>query len=524
MSPAGSHALSFVRHAFRPSLGDCIVAALTLWLLATTLLGAGGGLLLDSATGCHIRTGEYILEHGSVPRVDPFSFTKEGQPWFAWEWLADVLFGAAYQAMGMQAIVVLCATTIAVTAYGVVRYCLWSGGDAFSSLILFQFWVGASSIHFLARPHIFTLLFMVAALWLIEYDRRRPTRLFWLLVPLTVVWVNLHGGFVAVIVSLFLLAAGSFAESVLGFRDWQAARRYLAAATACLAASLVNPYGVEEHRHLVEYLSAGWIRQMVEEFQSPRFQNGDMLYYEALLLAGVLMIARLLARREIASAMLLMAWAHASLTSVRHIPIFAIVCAPMLAREMRLLRDRWIASGTISWLPKILASLGSDHHQALARLSAWSLVPCILFLAWPFPADRFRLPEAKFPTTLVDQQRGLISNSRVFTLDSWADYLTYRNYPKQRVFVDGRSDFFGKELSERYLQVLNGQRGWDDVLRRYRVDLILVPEQSSVASLLRLRSDWNLVGEADGASLFRLVPATPKSDCSNGPDRCADGS
>ena len=57
-----------------------------------TIIGGDAGLLLDSATGCHIRTGEYILQHSAVPRADPFSFTKNGQPWFAWEWLADLLF------------------------------------------------------------------------------------------------------------------------------------------------------------------------------------------------------------------------------------------------------------------------------------------------------------------------------------------------------------------------------------------------------------------------------------------------
>ena len=45
----------------------------------------------DSDTGWHIRTGEMILRNGSLPHTDPFSFTRTGQPWFAWEWLADVL-------------------------------------------------------------------------------------------------------------------------------------------------------------------------------------------------------------------------------------------------------------------------------------------------------------------------------------------------------------------------------------------------------------------------------------------------
>src|ERR1039457_5212 len=71
-----------------PSLSDLFFITLFLWLFV-----AGGdgwhGLLLDGDIGWHIRTGEYILDHGAVPKTDLFTFTKPGAPWFAWEWLSD---------------------------------------------------------------------------------------------------------------------------------------------------------------------------------------------------------------------------------------------------------------------------------------------------------------------------------------------------------------------------------------------------------------------------------------------------
>jgi hypothetical protein len=472
-----------------------------------TMIGADAGLLLDSATGCHIRTGEYILEHASVPRVDPFSFTKNGQAWFAWEWLADLLFARIIGISGMQGLVVICASLIAATAFCVIRHSLWMGADALTILVLFQFWVGASSIHFLARPHLFTLLFLALSLWLIDRDRRRNTPFLWLLVPLTVLWVNLHGGFVGLLVSLLVIALGSSIEALLlsAEQAWQNARRYLLVAVSCLAASAVNPYGFAEHRHLMQYLSADWIRNLVEEFQSPRFQANGMLYFEMLLVAGILVSARLAARKEIASSLLLLAWAHASLISVRHSPVFAIVCLPLVGRELTILRDRWIESGKWTAMGKVLRSLGSDHTPGLTRLSIWALVAVLAMLAYPLDTNRFSFPEAKFPRSFIERNAGLISQSRVFTLDGWADYLTYRFYPHQRIFIDGRSDFFGRDLSEEYLQVLNGKPGWADVLRRYNVDLVLVPAQSAAASLLRLSEDWKLVEEADSAALFREI-------------------
>ncbi|MEN6533453.1 MAG: hypothetical protein ABFD89_07310, partial [Bryobacteraceae bacterium] len=48
-------------------------------------------LLGDGDTGYHIRAGDWMLANGRVPDHDIFSFTRAGEPWFAWEWLWDVM-------------------------------------------------------------------------------------------------------------------------------------------------------------------------------------------------------------------------------------------------------------------------------------------------------------------------------------------------------------------------------------------------------------------------------------------------
>ena len=86
-----------------PSLSDCFFIAVLVWLF---LAGPSGwkSLLMDGDTGWHIRTGEYILDHGSVPHQDLFSYSKVGQPWYAWEWLCDVLYAILFRAAGLKAV------------------------------------------------------------------------------------------------------------------------------------------------------------------------------------------------------------------------------------------------------------------------------------------------------------------------------------------------------------------------------------------------------------------------------------
>ena len=368
-------------------------------------------------------------------------------------------------------------------------------------MVILHLGIGASSIHYLARPHIFTLLFLAISLWLIDADRARPSRYIWTLVPLAALWVNLHGGFISLVACLVIVAAGSALEGA-----WATARRYSLLALACLAATGLNPYGFAVHRHVVAYLREKWIAKLVQEFQSPSFQSTEGLYFEILLFAGVALAAWLLARKQVASALLILFWAHASLTSVRHIPIYVLVVTPLLGREATRLWDRWTIGARRGSLPAILDALAHEHTPGLARTSLWAPALVVAFalfgFGWNWPDD---FPGGKFPVAMVRRHASQIAGARIFTTDSWADYLTFRNYPRQRIFFDGRSDFFGKDVADDYLRVLSGHYGWDATLRRYRFDAALVPPQSAIASLLRLQPDWRIAEQDDQAVLFDRV-------------------
>ena len=105
-----------------PSVGAAIFAVTLLHVL---FLSEGTRVLFrDSDAGWHIRNGEAILTNASVPRVDSFSYTHAGRPWFAWEWLSDAVLGAAHQLAGPSGVALLAALVIALTAWGSARLAL----------------------------------------------------------------------------------------------------------------------------------------------------------------------------------------------------------------------------------------------------------------------------------------------------------------------------------------------------------------------------------------------------------------
>ncbi len=225
-----------VRRRLVPSIADLLFLAIFAWLFA----GAGGWsqLLADGDTGWHIRNGQLILQSHSIPYRDWFGFSSEAHPWFAWEWLADVLFAALHGAAGLKAVVFFCGVVIAATQYVVFRHCLWRGINPVAALAVVLAMTNASTIHYLARPHVLTLFFTACAAWLLDVDRAGRTRLVWLLPPFVALWVNLHGGFLAV----FTLLAARAVESACSKARRADLPRITALTGACAGMTFLNPY------------------------------------------------------------------------------------------------------------------------------------------------------------------------------------------------------------------------------------------------------------------------------------------
>ena len=487
-----------------PSFPDLMFVSLVWWLFAGGPFG-WVGLLSDGDTGWHIRTGEYILDSGRVPYVDLFSFSKPGAPWFAWEWLSDVVFAGLYRFGGLKALVLFCGALICLAITLVFLRMLSRGVNLMVALVLGGLTAGAASLHYLARPHVFTLVFLGASLWLLELDRRKESRWVWLLIPVTAVWTNLHGGFLSLIACLGLQVLGTALETLLaGSRNWGRLRRHILLAVGCSAATLLNPYGYQLHIHVSKYLSSDWIRKTIGEFQSPSFRSESMIQFEFLLLAGLVVCGYLLRRRQIVESLWILFWAHMSLSSARHIPIFIIVATPLIAVELNSLWERWTERADRKSVLGILRQVASDLTAGQCRFTLLPVIVLILIALFG-PAGRFPtdFPAVKFPVAMVDRYQEQLRNSRVLTVDQWADYLIYRSYPNQKVYVDGRSDFYGPEVGNEYLALMTARFDWEQIIEKRQFSSVLIPPEWPLSALLKISPRWETVRD-DGTSILFL--------------------
>ncbi len=501
-----------------PSLTD--VAFLMPLAFLFLRMGGATSMLGDGDTGWHVRTGEWILANHRIPSQDIFSYTKAGQPWFAWEWLWDLAFAWLYQRGGMAAVVLASMLVICMASVLLFRLICRKCGNPLLSIGVMFFVTGASSIHWLARPHLFTLLFTVIFYSILERAKEDGrVRLLWWLPALTVIWTNMHGGFFVGIILAGAYAAGEIADGLFTADASQrplAFRRsipYLATATGCLAATLINPYSYHLHARIYEHLSDKYWYKSVIEFQSFDFHHPAAFYFEPMLVLGLAAAVWSLYHRQFVYTILLAGWAHLALAVVRNEPIYMMLVGPpvalMLQSLLQELPGKNIATWVRRWAEKaasFTAAFGVNDMMPRWHLTSGMAagLTIALFYAPNAPAKCQAVYDVtRYPSKAIEVLRQGGSPKIIFADDEWGDYLIYRLYPENRVFIDGRLDFYGSKFSQVCDDVMNVRYGWEKILEKYHVNTILLSPNTALATTLKESRRWHPIYDDGVAIVFR---------------------
>jgi len=491
-----------------PSLGSMV------WMTAFfSVVGMGPRLMnMDGDLGRHLTIGEYILSSGQVPIVDLFSHTMAGRPLVPHEWLAQVIFALAYRLMGLDGVVLISAAVIAFSFWLVFRRALAKSQQPLLAVAVTVLAMASASLHWLARPHIFT--FLMLALWIDALERMRCGYLrAWLRLPVIMLaWANLHGAFIAGFVTWLLVGIG-LAWDVFWTRraDFVPAgfgRAFLLGGAAAFLATLVNPAGVGLWFTSVGYIGSRYLVNHTAEYLPPDFH--DPSTWPFLLMVGLVVAALGLRARRVAAAhlFLLAAWLVMALYSVRNVPLFALVAAPQLAA----ISAGWLEAhaGRLRLLARWLALEGRLYQtEAALKGMVWPAALAALLglalaggAALDYAGQGNRFDPTVFPAAAVDWMQAHPPAGNGFNYFPWGGYLLYRLWPEERVFIDGQTDFYGEALTRQYEQVITLGPGWEQVLTYYQVRWALLPPDEPLVGVLAERPGWKIVYQDATAALL----------------------
>jgi hypothetical protein len=395
-----------------------------------------------------------------------------------------------YKAAGLAGVAVLAGLVLALTYALVARFLIRRGGDPLLAYLVSMAAAVLSAAHWLARPHLFTLLLVVVLLELLQHTTQRALLLY---VPLFVLWANLHGGFSFGCILIAVYAIGEALEAMLGGAErevWVArAKHHAAALGVALASSLLNPFGFRLLAHVFGFFGNSAILRQTQEFMSPDFHTINGKLFLLALLAVVAALAWSRRRPTVPVLLVVLVTIAFSLLSQRNIELFALTALPLLALH---LDAEWRA---LPVLKRAKAVFEREHAGRYPWAGAAGVAMLLAALAVAggtvggvaVVPDRF--DDKAFPVRAVGAARAARLDGRMFNNFIWGGYLL-QAWPEQRVFIDGGTDHYGEKLFNEYIQVYNLEPGWRDVLKRWNITLALIPPDSRLADELVRDGAW----------------------------------
>ncbi len=516
--------------AQRDTAGKMWRAETVIFLFLWLLLMAGGRSTLfgDPGSLWHIVVGQHILASGELPHADSFTFTFAGQPWIAQWWLGECVLALLHKIGGLDTVLLATATLLAGLYTWVASRLMRTGIHPLLSVLITMLAMGATSYHFHPRPHLLTIVLLG---WtfsrLIDFEAGRIPlrRLFWL-VPLFILWTNVHGGMMGGVVTLALAGAGWGIARCLGLKTPLTGYRQLLVliglTVAAALTALINPYGREMPKVWLALQGSPLLPQLMEE-HAPLTQSG--LSAIPVLVFGLLYVAALVGTwpmRPRITWLIPLVWFALACTRIRHGPLFAITDVLALAEMFPYIRwVSWLAEkgSVVCRLRKLVDGISRPDLGWRTAVVPIAVVLAVGMLQWaaipaPLVGRGWAVPDRRsFPLELLPELRACAAaqgkETRIFSDMVYGGFLIYY-CPEMRIFIDDRCELYGDHWLAQFAEAAwhhpERLEQWAD---QYGFALALVQAGAGFDDYLRTAPGWTEVGRTDTAALYRRASAAP---------------
>jgi hypothetical protein len=456
-------------------------------LPAALAIGLSLGPVTDFDLGFHLRTGEWILQHG-IPVTDPFSFTQEGKPWYLEQWLGATAFWLVFRAVGLVGLIVVKAAVVG-AAFALAGA---AAADAAKSAPLgalaAMLAAAAAQPRFNTQPFVFSFLFLASTAWMLGRARGR----FWL-VPLFALWPHVHVG--------WLYGAAFCGAWALGAAIEERSPRPLLLPLACgaaAAASLValHPVGAGVLARVWHIYRSDFYRANIVELKP--LGESYPLTAPLLFLFAVPPLVALFRPRKAALRwllpQLLFAWSAARVG--RLLSEASIAAAPALAASLATVLEE--ARGQTDRLARLARPPLAAAWLALAALAAIVLhltqIPALDWQDESYPRACYRWLDAH------EQGRG-------FNDMLYGGTFIFHFFPRRKVFIDGRTNYLEEFFRSSYFVIKNAEPGWKEEARRWDLRWFLLHPRRFARLHAALRGDpgFRLAHQEPNCAIYETV-------------------
>jgi hypothetical protein len=493
---------------------------LGLWLFL--MIAGVSRLFSDPDTFLHITVGQRIISTGQLIRVDPFSFTSGGKPWLAHGWLFEIVMALIHKIGGLASILLITVTILSCLYTWIAYRLIQAGIHWLVSLLIMMLAIAASSYHFHPRPLLITIVLLgwtFSRLCDFESGRISLHKLFWL-IPLYVLWTNIHGGMVGGVATIGMTVMGwclaKLIDKETPITRYRQIIPLVALVIACALTGYVNPFGAELPRQWFSVIRSPVLPWLMQE-HLPLYSLPLDIVSLTILQFGFLYVVALigvLPRWPRVTWLIPLVWLYLSFTRIRNVPLFVITAAIALSEMFP--HIRWV-----KWLTRHgseLLRLRTDPESCRKRFS-WrpALIPIILVLvtailqisSTPVPVigHGWVKLHPHFPVELLPELRKYEQDhpdgTPIFNEMIFGGFLIYYT-SKLRVFIDGRCELYGDEGLLRYANAMRYDPAQvDQWAQEYGFDIALTQTGSVFDHYLERTRGWFIVQRTEAATLYK---------------------
>ncbi|MCS6864325.1 MAG: hypothetical protein RMJ56_03225 [Gemmataceae bacterium] len=496
------------------------IAFVVIWLF---LLATGrSAFFRDPGTFWHTTTGELILTCGFL-RTDPYTFTFAGQWWVPYQWLGEVVMAWLHRVGGFDLQLLAAVTLLAALWAWLTARLLRTGLHPVLVAAVMALALASAGSHFHVRPHLFTLAAMaIVAVVVAETDVFRPkskfTRLWWLL-PLFIIWTNVHGGVLGGIGTLAITVAAWTIFWRLGrpspVQSWREGVWLALLVMACSLCTLVSPYGWDLVKTWHVIMGAPELRQIIIEHRPLVFT--EPYAWPVLGLAGLYLGLFAGVKRAAVRVSWLLPWVWLILafSRCRHVAIFSVITVVMIAAMWKQTRwALWLAVRRPDW-----------YQPGRGETRPWwanVLVPAaVVLLAMMFQLMRLDVPVVGYGWAYHDPETWPVEilevlkaheprpgePNKLFNSGYTDGGFVIYHAPGYKVFVDDRCELFGGPWLLKFVEASANPApalaAWE--ARYGPFDYALTRTGTAFDECLRASPNWQVLQVTPTATFYRRL-------------------
>jgi hypothetical protein len=461
--------------------------------------------ILDPDMWWHVAVGQRILTTHSWPWSDTYSSTVSGMPWIAYEWLGEVVMGAAASVAGLRSATLLLVVLSAILVTLLYYYASLRSGSSKAAFVACATLIPALGSFFTLRPQLFGAIFLVSTLILLEKFHEGRERALWLLPLIFLLWVNTHGSFVfgfLVLGVTWLSGQVQFSAGGIFSQRWTQRQSVQLLLSILLSALMlpITPYGTRAAAYPLAMAFGQPVNvNNIEEWQP--LGTGAILGKTFMIVALLFFLACLVERPEfrLSEIALALFGVFAACTHLRFTLLFVIFFAPLWA----LIFSRWMPAYESK----------EDHAWLNAGLMAAMLIGFVIL----FPSQKAlgQSVENEYPQGAMQYLENHPVRGRFLNEYMWGGYLIGTDRPKNMIFIDGRADIYeyGGILSD-YLTIMRLKPNAFQILKKYDIEACLIQQDSPLGTALDAIPGWERVYKDQVSALYvrkavTTAPATP---------------